>query len=216
MHFSPSLITFIVGLVAVMNPLGNTAIYIAMTGQHERQHQKKVAFVASVAIAVILVLVTWIGDPLLGVFGISVDAFRVAGGLIVLLIALRMSRGHSLSQPVPQGLGKKGQDQFQHPRENIAVVPLAIPLFAGPGAISTIIAHMPEFNTVEQRFFVSLICICIAAGIWVLLYFGPFIGRILGEYGMKIVIRVMGLILAAIAIQMFAAGLLGLLPGLGG
>ena len=212
------LITFIVGMIAILNPIGNTAIYIGMTSELKHSTQNKCAIHCATAVAIILLFSMWFGQPLLSLFGITIGAFGSAGGLIVLLIAINMLRGqphkpsyHTHIEEKTQSAVKKKKSSHKH---QIAVVPLAIPIIAGPGAISKVIYQSYSFPAFQDKIVGSVILIVLSMLIGIILYFAPLIGRALGEYGMKVVTRVMGLILAAIAMQMLAANLLKLMPGL--
>ncbi len=211
-------ITFIVGMIAILNPIGNTAIYIGMTSGLKRKTQHKCALHCTVAVGVILLFSMWFGQPLLSMFGITIGAFGSAGGLIVLLIAINMLRGqphrpgyHTHVEEKTQSPEKKVKTSLKH---QIAVVPLAIPIIAGPGAISKVIYQSYAFPAYQDKLLGSAIILVLTTLIGIILYFAPLIGKALGEYGMKVVTRVMGLILAAIAMQMLMANLIKLLPGL--
>ena len=211
-------ITFIVGMVAILNPIGNTAIYIGMTSELKRSTQHKCALHCATAVGVILLFSMWFGQPLLSLFGITIGAFGSAGGLIVLLIAINMLRGqphrpsyHTHVEEKTLSAEKKIKKNLKH---QIAVVPLAIPIIAGPGAIAKVIYQSYNFPSFQDRVMGSVILISLSAIIGVILYLAPLIGKALGEYGMKVVTRVMGLILAAIAMQMLTSNLAVLLPGL--
>jgi len=208
---SVSMVTFLVALIAILNPIGNAALYIGMSSDRSKSEQHRIALVCSVAVMIILWLALWIGMPILKVFGINLSSFEAAGGLIVLLIGLRMVRGGSHTHTYDS---KQTQTE-EHHKPSIAVVPLAIPIIAGPGSITTVIANVKNFPTLHERLELTGIFCLIGIGIGIVLFFAPFIGRCLGEGGMKIVTRVMGLLLTAIALQMLAAGLIGLFPGLG-
>lgn len=210
MH-DPSYITYAVGLIAILNPLGNTAIYIGMTAHLPSKVQHRCALHCSFAVFVILLLSIWFGQPMLSVFGISLGAFGSAGGIIVFLIALSMVRGQPHSPNYHTHIEGKAP---AHSGSQIAVVPLAIPIIAGPGAISTVIAHGYLFQSAQDKALESGIALVITVGIGIILFFAPLVGKALGEYGMKVTTRVMGLILAAIAMQMLGSGLIGLFPGL--
>ncbi len=206
-----SMVTFVVALIAVMNPIGNAALYIGMSSDRTKHEQHRISLVASIAVAIILLLALWIGMPILNVFGINLNSFEAAGGLIVTLIGLRMIRGGSLTH----GHDTKAVQEADKHKHSIAVVPLAIPIIAGPGSISTIIANAKNFPTLHERIELSFVMVGIGVFIGFVLFFAPFIGRCLGEGGMRIVTRVMGLLLTAIALQMLSSGLLGMFPGLG-
>jgi len=208
-YMMKDLITLTIAVLAVLNPIGNGAIYVGMVSGRPLAEQRKVALVCSTAVAIILLVTTWLGLMLLNFFGISIGAFQVAGGLIVCLIGLSMLKGRSHSHDLDQK-----QNCQSMTKEQVAVVPLAIPIFAGPGAMTALIAHMKGLNSFADKLKISGIMVCLAIVVYVVLFLAPRISKILGEYGMQVVTRVMGLILVAIAFQMLGAGLVALLPGL--
>ena len=99
-------------------------------------------------------------------------------------------------------------------RASIAVVPLAIPLIIGPGSISTLILASTDYPLFFNKLWLSILCVVLAAGMCSILYFGPFIGRLIGESVIKVVTRIMGMFIMAIAAGMLASGLVGLIPAL--
>ena len=203
-------ITLMVSIIAMLNPLGNVAIYLAVAGKRKKAEQRQIVTQCTIAIAIILVIVVWIGGPLLSFFGISVGAFQVAGGLIVTLIGLDMLRAKQHSDNHDTHQDKK----VSATKDSIGVVPLAMPIIAGPGSIAAIIAQANAMPSVVSKIEVSVGFIVIAICMGIILWFSPFIAKIVGESGMRIATRVMGLILTAIAFQMMGTGLKALLPGL--
>lgn len=196
------LITFVVSLFAILNPIGNTAIFVGMTEGKTRAYQRNAAWVCGVSMAIILLIVTWLGSDVLKFFGISVGAMQGAGGLIILLIGLTMLRG------------ERHGAHHEEPHNSIAVVPMAIPIFVGPGAMSVVIAQANHFSSMSDRLLLSAVCPILSVICFGFLWFAPSIAKILGPAGMKVVTRVMGLILSSIAFGMIASGLLKLFPGL--
>jgi multiple antibiotic resistance protein len=130
--------------------------------------------------------------------------------VIIALIGLSMLRGEDHTHNLPQVAAEAKE------KEALGVVPLAIPIFAGPGTISTIIAQSHQFPGLTGKLLVSLVCLICAIITLLVLLLSPLMARVLGASGMKVVTRVMGLILAAIAFQMLGEGMIGLLPGLAG
>ena len=212
-----SMVTFVVALIAVMNPIGNAALYIGMSADRTKHEQHRISIIAAISVSIILLLALWIGMPMLNVFGINLSSFEAAGGLIVMLIGLKMVRGGSHNTPASARAhtndSKQNQEEEKGRHHSIAVVPLAIPIIAGPGSITTIIANSKNFPTLHEHIELSIVMICLGVLIGFVLFFAPFIGRCLGDGGMRIISRVMGLLLTAIALQMLCAGLLGLFPG---
>ena len=194
-----SFITFSVALFAILNPFGNAAFILGMVSPYAVKKQNKIAMNCSIAVGIILLVTIWVGLEMLRFFGISVGALTLAGGIIVFLIGLNMLQG--------SGHSKRSKDGH-----HIGVVPLAIPIIAGPGAMSTILSHTELLNNIDNRIFASLICILLTFVIWLILRFSPVLVRVIGSDGMSIIARIMGLILAAIAVQMAYSGIVDLFP----
>ena len=147
---------------------------------------------------------------LLELFGITVDSLRAAGGVIVLLIGLQMlfnKSGHKHSS---------AELEDAQSRASIAVVPLAIPIVAGPGTIATVLVAAQQHSSVLSKVEISVVVMALAALCGLLFSFAKPISKWLGESGMGVVPRVMGMVLAAIAMGKVADGLKGMLPGLAG
>jgi multiple antibiotic resistance protein len=191
-----------VALFAILNPFGNAPLFLSLTADDDDAQRARVALIATFAILVTLVIVALAGRQLLAVFGISVDDLRVAGGLVVLLIGLSMLHAK------PSGV-HTSEDDLAHgkQKESPAVVPLAIPMVAGPGAMATVIVSGETAETIGAK---ALLLAAIAVNaliVYVAFRVAVPLQRRLGVSGMNIVVRVMGLILAAIAVDMMASGL---------
>jgi len=204
-------IKYLVGIFAILNPLGAIPIYLSMMTDRRPEMMHRTALKASIAVAVILTLAVWTGDGLLSFFGIGIPAFRIAGGLLVLLIAIAMF-GANIS-PARHTDAEQAEAESKN---DIAVVPLAIPLLAGPGAISLAIVDAHQAGSLPDRLVFSLGILVVAAIVWLVLRMAEPIGERLGTGGLNIATRVMGLILAAMAVQFMADGMLELFPGLSG
>jgi len=203
------LVTFAIAMLAITNPIGNLAIFASLTGDKTVIEKRGTALVAGVAILIILILVTWTGDHILDAFGIDIASFETAGGLIIALMGISML--HAKASPIHHG--EKDQADAEV-KTNVAVVPIAIPIVAGPGAITTIVVNMHQHSTIDDRLMISGISIVIAFILWIAFYFSAPVSRMLGASGINIVTRIMGIILAAIAFGMMANGFKALFPGL--
>ncbi|MGB2078182.1 MAG: YchE family NAAT transporter [Vibrio sp.] len=201
---------FFLGLVATVNPIGIMPVFVSLTGHLAEEEKQKTARTAHIAIAVILVVSLLAGQFLLDMFSISLDAFRIAGGMLLISIAFTMMSGK---------LGEDKQNKQEKTefvsREQIGVVPLAMPLMAGPGAISSTIVFGARYPT-----FIDIICIiativvfCLCS--WGLFRSAPYIVRLLGQTGINVITRIMGLILGSLGVQFIANGMVSLFPGLG-
>jgi len=143
--------------------------------------------------------------------GTSLASFRVGGGIVLLLMALAMLRAQSDTVRTTPAEEAEAED-----RHSIAVVPLAIPLLAGPGSISTVIIEMHRSATEYHGLLVigSIVLVCLF--LWLVLRAASTIGRFLGHIGLNVINRLFGLILAAIAVEIMANGLRQLFPALAG
>ena len=203
------IMTFTVAMLAITNPIGNLAIFAGLTGSKSPAEKKKTALVAGAAIMIILLIVTWSGELILRGFGISIPSFETAGGLIIALIGLAMLHAKTSSiHHSPE------EHEEAKTKDSVAVVPIAIPIVAGPGAITTIVVAAQKFGTTEDKIIISVVSIAISILLWACFYFSGPVSRLLGVTGINIVTRIMGIILAAIAFQMMTDGLKALLPGL--
>ena len=205
-----ALTSFIAALFSMMNPVGNVGVFAGMTAGRPGNQAERIAWTCAGAIAITLLIVAWSGSLLLDFFGITVDSLRAAGGVIVLLIGLHMLFNKSEHKHSSTEL------EDAESRASIAVVPLAIPIVAGPGTMATVLVAAQQHPSVLSKVEMSVVIVALAALSGLLFSFATPISKWLGESGMGVVTRVMGMILAAIAMGMLAAGLKGMLPGLAG
>lgn len=203
------LITFTIALLAITNPIGNLAIFASLTANNSPEEKKKTAFVASIAITIIMILVTWTGGLLLHAFGIDIASFETAGGVIIALMGISMLRAKT-----SEIHHTKEEHEQAKTKDAVAVVPIAIPIVAGPGAITTIIVNTHKYGTFEEKGLISIVCLGLAALLWLAFFFSAPVSRVLGQSGINIVTRIMGIVLTAIAFGMLTDGLKILLPGL--
>ncbi|AMF93910.1 YchE family NAAT transporter [Vibrio fluvialis] len=210
MHFEFAIfLQFFLGLVAAVNPVGIMPIFVSLTGHMTPDEKKKTARTANVAVAVILITALLGGQMLLDMFSISLDSFRVAGGLLLLSIAFSMMSGK---------LGEDKQNKQEKSeyisREQIGVVPLAMPLMAGPGAISSTIVYGSRYPAMMDTAGIILTILVFSVASWLLFRSAPYIVRLLGQTGINVITRIMGLILGALGIEFITNGLRSLFPGL--
>ncbi len=200
---------FFAGLLAILNPIGVIPVFINLTQNQTAAERHHTAFTAAVTVGVVLAVALLAGERILNFFGISVASFQVGGGILILLNSLSMLQAK-------MGPTRQTEEEAQETaeKEQVAVVPLGVPLTAGPGAISTVIlyGHKPALF---GRYIILLIGIAVVSAIvWACFRLAPLISRALSRTGINIVTRLMGLIMAAIGIEFIAAGLRVLLPAL--
>ncbi|MBV8046727.1 MAG: NAAT family transporter [Paludibacterium sp.] len=198
-------------LLVLINPLSAVPIFIGLTPHSSQAERKKIAKLASITIAAVVCLFSLVGQGLLSFLGISIGSFQVAGGLLVLMIALAMMN----AQPTPTKTTDEERSEAES-KANIAVVPLAIPLMSGPGAISTVIIYATTAHTWLDVLKIIISGVMVAIVCYGALNMATPISRVLGKTGINIVNRVMGMLLAALSVEIMVDGLYRLFPHLGG
>lgn len=200
---------FFAGLLAIVNPVGAIPVFVSLTTGQSDPQRHRTALLAALAVGAVLMAALFTGEALLRFFGITIASFRVGGGILILLIAVSMM--HARLSPAKQ-TDEETQDAAE--KESVAVVPLAIPLLAGPGAISTIIVYAHRAPETSHYAVLGLEILLMALIVWAVFRLAPLLSRALGRTGINVLTRIMGLILAAIAVEFMANGLRQLLPGL--
>ena len=199
-----------VALLFMVDPVAAIPTFLAATAGDDLADRHKTALTAGVTVGTVLVIFVFTGSAILNLFGISIDSFRVAGGVILMLLALAMlggAPGKTKQRP------EEAEDAVD--KENVGVVPIAIPLLAGPGAMSSMIVYSHQDPSLPHRGALALIALGIGLSVWLCLRLADPLGRLLGPTGLNIATRVMGILIAAVAVEFITAGLVGLLPGLG-
>lgn len=206
--FSFSLVTF-TGIFTVVDPLSAVPVFVAMTSQLDRAERDRIAQRASFAATGILAAFALAGGLLFKFFGVTLPAFKIAGGILLLLMSIDMLRAQpSRTRTSPE------ENAERSAREEIAIFPLATPLLAGPGSIATTMVFMGRSTAWWQAIPVLLAIVVTGFLSYLTLRGAGLVDRWLGRTGMNVLNRVMGLILAAIAIQFVLDGLAGAFPGL--
>ncbi|HYK13030.1 MAG TPA: NAAT family transporter [Burkholderiales bacterium] len=200
---------FFLALIVIVNPVGAVPLFVSMTEQHTVDEKRRIARAASAAVAVVLVLAAIAGQPLLAFFGITIASFKVGGAILILLLAISMMHATPTGEKQTPEEAREAED-----KESIAVVPLAIPLLSGPGAISTTIIYSTGRSSLSHILLIIACCLLVSLATWVALRAATPVSLWLGKTGVNIAIRLMGLLLAAVAVEIFTSGILVLLPGL--
>lgn len=191
------LISFAVSLFAILNAFGNLPIFLSITQDKTIAEKQSIAIKATIGIAITLLIVTFVGKGFINFFGISISAFEIAGSTVIFLTGLSLIQDHSVN---------KEQKQEIH-SNNVAIVPLAIPIVVGPGSITTVTIFARKFDNFVDLMYISAICLVLSFIIGLLFYYAPKIEKIVKEEAMQVLSRIMGLILAGIACQLFINGI---------
>jgi multiple antibiotic resistance protein len=211
-------VNFFVALFALIDPIGNVPVFAAATAGALAAGRRMVALYICVFAFLFLAFFYFTGLTLLEFFGISLAAFRIAGGVLLLLLGLDMAREDFIATFADKDAAHDLKDVRGYAKRRFQrlVVPFAIPLMIGPGAISAIIIQAGEAEKIgaagTAASLVAIVAACVVSFVSFALT-GP-ISRILGEVGLAIVVRVLGLILCALAIQFILMGLGEALPGI--
>ncbi len=200
---------FLLALLVIVNPIGAVPLFVSMTSGNTAAEKMNIARVASSAVAIVLIVASIGGQPLLAVFGITIASFKVGGAILILLLAISMMHAAPSGEKQTPEEAREAED-----KESIAVVPLAIPLLAGPGAISTTIIYATGRSSVGHIGIIIVCCLLVSLATWLALRAATPASLWLGKTGVNIAMRLMGLLLAAVAVEIFTSGLLVLLPGL--
>jgi multiple antibiotic resistance protein len=194
-----ALVTF-TSMLFIVDPIAAVPTYLVITRDETRLERQRTARRACVAMTVLLVVFAATGTLLFRAFGITLPAFRTAGGLILWFVAMDMLRGERRTQEGREEL-LEGQT-----KEDVALTPLAIPMLAGPGAISTVIVLSGQAHgLLESGVVYGSIVLTGIVSFFALRVGEPLLGR-LGKTGIRVVTRIMGLILAAVAAQFVLSG----------
>lgn len=191
-----------VAVLVITDPLGNTPIFASLLKHYAAPERNSIIRRACIAAVAILILFTLVGSLILKIFSITIGAFRIAGGLILFGIA-----SHMLSAEKSRTRITPGEEVEAQSKEDIAIVPLAIPLISGPGAIATVMALQTQAaSTLQTGILILAIIVSGLISYITYRYAGTFLMRI-GETGINIMTRLLGLILAVMSIQFVINGI---------
>jgi multiple antibiotic resistance protein len=199
---------FLVTLTAVLDPFLAVPIFLALTASYSPQRRARLARVTTITVFLVLAGSAFFGERLLVAFGASLAAFRVGGGLVVLLMALAMLNAEA------GGVRQSREEAKELEAGEVSgVVPLAVPLLAGPGAISTTIIAAQSGGAAHYAGVIACVAL-VCAFTWVALSLAERIATAVSGTALNVATRILGLLLAALAIQTMAEGLKQLFPGL--
>ncbi|MBS0624909.1 MAG: NAAT family transporter [Verrucomicrobia bacterium] len=200
-------VNIFIALLVVSNPLSALPAVLRITRHQSLNEKRRTGIVAAFSVGIIYFLSIWIGMPLLMIFGIKLPSFQIAGGLVLLTMAFSMLYAEeSAIKQTPEEIKERRSDSG-------AIVPLAIPIIAGPGAISTIIVTVNDHAGAFNQLILSSAALLVALVMGILLYFASNLEKFFGHSGINVINRIGGLILAAIAIQAITNGALASFPG---
>jgi multiple antibiotic resistance protein len=206
---SDEFLRFAAALFAIMNPFGNVAIFLSITADRSAAERRKIATMTAAAVLITLLVTAVLGEEILALFGISVGSFQIAGGIIILILALSMLHAQQ------SGVHHSAQEEDAgRSKDNPAFFPLAIPVIAGPGSMATVILYAQQVHGVLSAVTIGAVIVLLCGVLLLALYAADRMSAFLGTTGLNVLTRLMGMILAAIAIEMMVSGLTQLFPQL--
>ncbi|HHJ39406.1 MAG: hypothetical protein AXA67_08815 [Methylothermaceae bacteria B42] len=196
-------LSLFIPLLIIMDPIGNLPLFLALTGDAKPTDQLRIAAVACGTAALILLFFGLTGDRVLNFFGITLPAFQLSGGLIFFIYALQMLN------LIPANIKSSAQEEEESlHKDNVALVPLATPLLAGPGAITAILVWQQDPSLQIPLALLATVIAAACLVVFITFYLGRWIRKVLGLGGIGVVTRLTGLLLSVIAMQ-FVVNALG-------
>lgn len=202
----------LISLLAIVNPIGVIPFFIHFTRNFTAAQRRKTVGIAAVTAFIVIAISALLGLKILEFFGISLASFQVGGGLLLLMSSIQMLNAQpaeSRARDIDDGASRADSGA------SIAVVPLTIPLLTGPAAISTVVIYAEKTKYVWEVGVLVGYGLIIGFATWLVLSAAGRVGRFMGQTGINVMTRLMGLILAAIAVEVMSDGLMKLFPALG-
>lgn len=184
-----------------MDPLATVPIFLALTGRDNRTSQRRTAVRAALTALIVMSLFALFGTQIFKFFGITIPAFKMAGGALLFTMSLEMMRAkHSPTRSTAE------EETEAQQKEDVGLIPLGVPLLSGPGAIASVMVWSARASHSNEKIALFASILLLALVIVVTLLFAPRLARLFGKTGINIVTRIMGLILAATAAQFIIDG----------
>ena len=199
----------IIALITILNPIAAASIMLSMIYPASKENINKIAFKATFTVIIASLVTLYSGEFIFKLFGINVLSLKIIGGVILMLIAINMAYGHASKSRHTQEEQEEAEE-----KEDVSIVPIGIPILFGPGVIATIIVlnnnHSKIVSSLTSYILVSISIIIASFFVYITLKYASAINKALGITGMKILTRIMGLIVGAIASQFLISGIKGL------
>lgn len=195
-------------LFSVINPLGTVPIFVGLTTEETNRERNQTALLTSVNVVVILIISFFAGTYLLDFFGISLNALRIAGGMIIVTSGFALLTG-SFSKH--KGMKNKRVKKDLDKREKFSLTPLAIPMLAGPGSISLLITFNQEYQEWSEMAFVIFAVIAVGIATLLILRSSHYISKILGASGINAISRIVGFIVISIGVEYISSAVISTL-----
>ena len=203
-------IYLLAALFSVLNPIGTVPIFVGLTQDYTKIERSRVSLLTGINVFIILIISFFIGQYVLQFFGITISALRIAGGIIIASSGFSLLNGKFNKN---KGINKKVEVDIQN-RNDIALTPLAMPMLAGPGSISLLIAFYQEHQKTEEIIFSVLAILAVSILIFLILRSAHYLAKILGSSGIVAISRIIGFLTIAIGIQYIISSVLSIVRGI--
>lgn len=196
-------------LFSVLNPIGTVPIFVGLTQDDDKKERSRISLWTAIDVSIILLISLFVGQYVLSFFGISLEALRIAGGLIIVSSGFSLLSGKFKRT---RGINKKVEDEIMT-RNDIALTPLAMPMLAGPGSISLLIAFYQEHHRPMELVWACAAIIAVSLVIFLILRSAHYLSKILGGSGIVAISRIVGFIVIAIGIQYIVSAIISIIKG---
>lgn len=197
-------------LFSVLNPIGTVPIFVGLTQGYTKKERSRVSLWTAINVFIILIISFFVGQYVLSFFGITIPALRIAGGIIIASSGFGLLNGNFSKN---KGINKKVQEDIEN-RNDIALTPLAMPMLAGPGSISLLIAFYQEHNATKDIIISSLAILVVAFVVFLILRSAHYLAKYLGASGIVAISRIVGFLTIAIGIQYIISSVLSIIRGI--
>jgi MarC family membrane protein len=197
-------------LFSVLNPIGTVPIFVGLTQDYTKKERSKVSLLTAINVFIILTISFFVGQYVLTFFGITISALRITGGIIIASSGFSLLNGKFSKN---RGINKKVEEDILN-RNDISLTPLAMPMLAGPGSISLLIAFYQEHNSTREIIYSSIAILVVSFAIFIILKSAHYLARILGASGIVAISRIIGFLTIAIGIQYIISSILSIIRGI--
>tara|TARA_R100001369_G_scaffold66234_1_gene93423 strand:- start:1289 stop:1921 length:633 start_codon:yes stop_codon:yes gene_type:complete len=198
-------------LFSVINPLGTVPVFVGLTSDETSIERNKTSLLTAINTTVILIICFFAGTYILDFFSISLNALRIAGGMIIVSSGFALLTGTFSKH---KGMKNKRVKKDLSNREKISLTPLAIPMLAGPGAISILITYNQEYSKTSEILLILLAVVAVGFATFLMLRFAPYLTKLLGASGINAISRIVGFIVISIGIEYISSAVILIIQNL--
>lgn len=199
-----------VALFSVLNPIGTVPIFVGLTQNDTKTERSRISLWTSINVFIILIISFFIGQYVLSFFGITINALRITGGIIITSSGFSLLNGKFNKN---KGINKKVEQEIKV-RNDIALTPLAMPMLAGPGSISLLITFYQEHHSAKDIIASCLAILAVSLIIYIMLKSAHYLSKILGTSGIVAISRIIGFLTIAIGVQYIISAVLSIVRGI--